>query len=93
MGNLDSNSGVLIVIGMCALVLFIIACKQKAAWLLTLITRIVVNAICIALINSFCKKAGYPYAVGYNFYTLLTSGILGFPGLILLYGIEIVNFL
>ena len=41
---------------------------------------------------TFCKKQGFDIYVGLNPVTLLTSGTLGFPGVALLYGIEVTKF-
>ena len=47
----------------------------------------------ILLVNDILQKQGFDIYVGLNPVTLLTSGTLGFPGVALLYGIEVTKFL
>lgn len=51
--------------------------------------RSILGIIAIYFINSVLEKAGISLGVGINAFTVLTSGILGFPGLLALYGIGI----
>ncbi|MCI5953219.1 MAG: pro-sigmaK processing inhibitor BofA family protein [Lachnospiraceae bacterium] len=45
--------------------------------------------IAIYFMNAFLDKLGISSCVGINVYTVLTSGVLGFPGIAALYGIGI----
>ncbi len=45
------------------------------------------GVIAIYFINIYLESRGIWLGVGINVYTVLTSGILGFPGLAALYGI------
>ena len=45
----------------------------------------------ILLVNDILQKQGFDIYVGLNPVTLLTSGTLGFPGVALLYGLEVTN--
>lgn len=56
---------------------------------LNICLRGILGTIAMYFINSALTKAGIFLGVGINAATVLTSGILGFPGLIALYGIGI----
>ncbi len=56
-------------------------------WLINVIMRSVLGTIAIYFINSWLVTIGFSVAVGINAFTVLTSGILGLPGLLALYGI------
>lgn len=55
--------------------------------LLNVVMRGILGTIAMYFINSVLAKAGIFPGVGINAATVLTSGILGFPGLAALYGI------
>lgn len=50
--------------------------------------RVVVEIALVFFINEFMSLQGVPVQVGINPITVLTSGILGVPGVALLYGIS-----
>lgn len=52
------------------------------------IVRAVVGAALIFFVNEFLSSQGIAVRVGLNLWTILTSGILGTPGVALLYGIS-----
>ena len=52
------------------------------------IVRAVVGAALIFFVNEFLSSQGIAVRVGLNPWTILTSGILGTPGVALLYGIS-----
>lgn len=56
--------------------------------MLNFLLRAVFGLIAIYLVNSFLRGRGLQAAVGINPLSFLTSGILGFPGIALLYGIR-----
>lgn len=51
------------------------------------IVRAVLGAAVIFFVNQFLDSQKIPVAVGLNLLSFLTSGILGLPGVALLYGI------
>lgn len=57
--------------------------------MLNFLLRAVFGMIAIYLVNSFLQGRGVQASVGMNPLSFLTSGILGFPGIALLYGIRI----
>lgn len=83
----------LILLGVLVAVLFIGALKQKAEWLLNFLCRSVVGCVFIYFINMAVSSYNMEFAIGLNFVTVLTCGILGFPGLLMLYGINLIHFL
>ena len=80
--------GVLAILGVCLLVLMIGAMGRKVEWLVNFILRAVMGTIGIYLINYLLAARQISVAVGINPLTILTSGILGFPGIAVLYGIH-----
>lgn len=68
-------------------------CRWHRIWrmdmekLLNIIMRGILGTIAIYFINAVLERTGLPLGVGINAATVLTSGILGFPGLLALYGI------
>lgn len=61
--------------------------------ILNIILRGILGTIAIYFINYALAAAGLSLGVGINVFTVLTSGILGFPGLLVLYGIGIYRIL
>lgn len=61
--------------------------------LINLVMRGILGTIAIYFINSALNKMGISLGVGINAATVLTTGILGFPGLLVLYGIGIYKLL
>ncbi|MBR1930852.1 MAG: pro-sigmaK processing inhibitor BofA family protein [Lachnospiraceae bacterium] len=55
-------------------------------WLLNVVMRGILGAIAIYFINLGLAALGIASCVGINPVTVLTTGILGFPGLLALYG-------
>ena len=60
---------------------------------LNILLRGILGTIAIYFINSALEAMGLSLGVGINAVTVLTSGILGFPGLLALYGIGFYKFL
>ncbi len=84
---MDHITGIMIGAAIGGVLLVMVAVKVKAEWLLNLCVRGVLGAIAIFFINSFLNKQGIAPCVGINAVTVLTSAILGFPGVAALYGI------
>ena len=55
--------------------------------------RGILGTIIMYFINSLLSGIGLPLGVGINAATVLTSAILGFPGLLALYGIGLYKIL
>lgn len=87
------NSGTIVIIAACAVVLIVGAVKRKAEWMLNILMRGILGTVAIYFINNTLSGLGISVEVGINPITVLTSGILGFPGLVALYGIGIYKIL
>lgn len=71
-------------------VVFLVALfSKKSSVFITFLLRGIICALVIYFANMGFEKAGLSIAVALNSASLLTSAILGFPGLLLLYGIKI----
>ena len=70
------------------IVLFlIIALILKMEWLMNVLMRGILGGIAIYYINLGLSSLGFSSGVGLNAISVLTVGILGFPGFLVLYGI------
>ena len=84
---MDKLMAMEILTGMCGLVLLIVLFKRKFQGLLYFLLRMVAGAISFLWITSILAGQGMAVSVGLNAISLLTSGILGIPGVALLYAI------
>lgn len=66
---------------------------MKKEWILNVILRSIFGVIAIYFINAALAGAGISLGVGINGATVLTSGILGIPGLAALYGLGLYKLL
>ncbi|MCI8530147.1 MAG: Pro-sigmaK processing inhibitor BofA [Lachnospiraceae bacterium] len=57
--------------------------------ILNVIMRGILGTIAIYFINSMLERMGISLGVGVNMFTVLTSGILGVPGILALYAIGV----
>ncbi len=80
-------------VGVCAIVLLMGAVKQKKEWLLNVLMRSILGTIAIYFVNAGLAALGISLGVGINPVTVLTSGVLGFPGLLAIYGFGIYKIL
>ncbi len=85
--NINYQTGALILIGMCGILLVIGLMRNKVEWFLNLVMRSILGTIAMYFVNTLLGGCGIYLGVGINPVTVLTSGILGFPGLIALYAI------
>ncbi len=85
MEKFGGGAAILIV---CLLVLAIGAFGRKIEWIINFVLRAVMGTIGIYFLNSFLLTRQISIAVGINPMTVLTSGVLGFPGVVVLYGIN-----
>ena len=85
---MERFDGMAVILGVCVIVLLIGAFGRKIEWIINFILRAVMGTIGIYFVNSFLVARQISVAVGINPMTVLTSGILGFPGLVVLYGIN-----
>lgn len=90
---MDKYIGGLMIAGVCIFVLVIGAFRRKKEWIINFIFRSVIGTVSVFFLNGFLVSQGVSIAIGINLITVLTSGILGFPGLLMLYGINLYKFL
>lgn len=81
------------IVAVCGMVLVMGVMKGKMEWLLNILMRSILGTIAIYFINNALTDAGIYLPVGINPVTVLTSGILGLPGLAAIYGIGIYQIL
>lgn len=85
---MENRWGALIIIAACVLVLLIGSLKNKAELALNFVLRAVLGTAAIYMVNTVMVQQGILAAVGIGPLSVLTTGILGFPGVALLYGIN-----
>ncbi len=90
---MDNYMGAIMIAASCVLVLLIGAFRKKKEWIINFILRAVVGTAAAFFVNGFLVSQGLSIAIGINPITVLTSGILGFPGLVMLYGINLYTLL
>lgn len=83
----EEYKGIVLLAGAFVLILIAVIVGRKAEWLLDVMLRCVLGTIAMYFINGILEKNGIVLCVGINPLTVLTSGILGFPGLLAVYGI------
>ena len=89
----DKFLGFIVILAALLAVLLIGALRQRAEWMLTFLFRMATGTVMIYFINMAITSYDMEFVIGINPLTVLTSGILGFPGVLLLYGINMVNIL
>ena len=90
---MEKEMGVAVIVGVCLLVLFFVAVKHKAEFLLNFCLRGVMGGIVICGVNLVLESMGISCAVGINPCTLFASGSLGLSGVSLLYAIAAFSYL
>lgn len=76
-----------------AVLLFAISFWEKGGVVLNLVLRSVFGVIFMYFLNWGIEILGFTVAVGINAATALTVGILGFPGILVLYGLAVYHML
>lgn len=66
---------------------------KSGEWLLNLAMRSILGTIAMYFVNGALASMGLALQVGINAVTILTTGILGIPGLLALYGIGLYRIL
>ena len=85
---MDTYTGIFYIVAILAIVLFIGVFKNRAEWIINLILRGISGMLMIYFLNFLFEKQYPAMEMGYNLVTYLTSAILGFPGVAMLYGIN-----
>lgn len=84
---MDTKIGIFIIIGVCAIVLAIGILRRRVDIVLNFILRAVVGIVVISIINQILGTQNTLITVGVNPISVITTGVLGLPGVALLYGI------
>ncbi len=90
---MDVGTGAIFIVIVCILILLMGAFKAKMEWIINFILRGVAGTVGIYFINMFLHNQSINAEIGINTINVLTSGFLGIPGLILLYGIRFYDLL
>ncbi len=85
---MDKYMGTIFIIGILAIVLLIGVLRSRAEWIVNFLLRGISGMLLIYFVNFFLTKYMPEMEIGYNIATFLTSAILGFPGVAVLYGIN-----
>lgn len=90
---MEHPENLLWMIGAAVLLFAISFLGKKAEWFLNLVLRSVFGVIFMYFLNWGIETLGFTVAVGINAATALTVGILGFPGILVLYGLAVYHML
>lgn len=85
---MDTYTGVFLIVGILAVVLMIGAVKNRTEWIINFMLRGVMGMMSIYFLNLLLADVLPGIRIGYNPITFVTTGILGFPGIAMLYGIN-----
>lgn len=86
---MSMTESIFIIVGICVLVLTIGVLRRKKEWIINFVLRMVLGALLIFFINEFLSAREIDALVGINGMSLGIAGLLGLPGLLLLYGINL----
>ena len=90
---MEIYQGAFLIIAVLGMVMLIIAAKTNSHMILNFVLRSISGSLLIFGINQWMNLEGYSMVVGINPGTVLTSGILGIPGVVLLYGVKFYSLL
>lgn len=90
---MNQPENLLWLIGAAVLLLILSFFVRKAEWLINFVLRSIMGTIAIYFINMGITFLGFTTVVGINAASVLTTGILGIPGIVMLYGLSIYRML
>ncbi len=90
---MNQPENLLWLIGAAVLLLILSFFARKAEWLINFVLRSIMGTIAIYFINMGITFLGFTTVVGINAVSVLTTGILGIPGIVMLYGLSIYEIL
>lgn len=76
-----------IIIIVCLIFIGVSIIKKRFDWIVDFFLRAMVGTAGIYLLDFVLTLCGYQVKVGLNAFTILSNGILGLPGFVLLYGL------
>lgn len=86
---MNTYVGIALIVIILAVVLLMGAMKSRAEWIINFMLRGVLGMMSIYFINLLLGDVLPGIRIGYNPITFFTTGILGFPGIAALYGINL----
>ena len=90
---MNQPENLLWLIGAAVLLLILSFFARKAEWLINFVLRSIMGTIAIYFINIGITFLGLSTVVGINAASVLTTGILGIPGIVMLYGLSLYKIL
>jgi len=72
----------------CIIILIICAIKRRPDLIVNFLLRSSIGTAAICLLDLALSNMGYQMSVGINGITVLTNGLLGLPGFLLLYALS-----
>ncbi len=85
---MNTYMGIYLIVGILVLVLLIGAMKSRAEWIINFVLRGVMGMMIIYFVNFIFADSMPEMRIGYNSITFLAGGLLGIPGVAMLYGIN-----
>ena len=86
---MESAENILWLIGAAVFLLVLSFFGKKAEWFLNFVLRNIMGTIALYFINMGITVLGFSVTVGINIVTVLTVGVLGIPGIFMLYVLSI----
>ncbi|MBD5547670.1 MAG: Pro-sigmaK processing inhibitor BofA [Lachnospiraceae bacterium] len=85
---MNTYTGIILIAVILVVVLLIGIMKSRAEWMINFILRGVLGMMSIYFVNFLLADVLPGVQIGYNPITFLTTGVLGVPGIAMLYGIN-----
>lgn len=86
--KMSNYTGILWIVGILGIVLLMGVLKRRTEWVINFLLRGVMGMLGIYFINMILASSVPEVGMGYNVVTFLVSGILGLPGIALMYGVN-----
>lgn len=86
---MNTYGGALWIVGGLLLVLIIGVFRRKIEWVINFVLRGALGMLLIYFANYFLSQQITGIGIGYNPVTFLVSGLLGFPGVAMMFGINL----
>lgn len=85
---MNTYTGIILIVVILVVVLMIGTMKNRMELIINFMLRGILGMMSIYFINLLFGDVMPEIKIGYNLITFLTTGILGFPGIAMLYGIN-----
>lgn len=85
---MNGYEGIWWITGILGIVLMMGLLRNKAEWVINFVLRGIMGMLEIYFLNMILAMSTFGVSIGYNLYTFLVSGIMGLPGVALMYGIH-----